>query len=39
RWHVPGRVEAVYLRGELIAQRGRFVGRQDAGRFLARRRA
>ncbi|MFE2614780.1 dihydropyrimidinase [Micromonospora chalcea] len=39
RWHVPGRIEAVYLRGELIAQRGRFVGRQDAGRFLARRRA
>ncbi|GHH69206.1 dihydropyrimidinase [Streptosporangium violaceochromogenes] len=37
RWHVPGRVDQVYLRGELIARRGRFVGRQDAGRFLARR--
>ncbi|MGC5331155.1 dihydropyrimidinase [Micromonospora sp. DT62] len=37
RWHVPGRVDAVYLRGELVARRGRFVGRQDAGRFLARR--
>ncbi|MFG1889246.1 dihydropyrimidinase [Micromonospora sp. NPDC049051] len=37
RWHVPGRVDAVYLRGELIARRGRFVGRQDAGKFLARR--
>ncbi|MEU4568920.1 dihydropyrimidinase [Micromonospora sp. NPDC023956] len=39
RWHVPGRIDAVYLRGELVARRGRFVGRQDAGRFLSRRAA
>ncbi|WP_344076564.1 dihydropyrimidinase [Luedemannella helvata] len=37
RWHVPGRVDEVYLRGKLVARRGRFVGRQDGGRFLARR--
>ncbi len=39
RWHVPGRIDAVYLRGELVARRGRFVGRPDAGRFLPRRAA
>ncbi|QDY07764.1 dihydropyrimidinase [Micromonospora sp. HM134] len=39
RWHVPGRIDSVYLRGELVARRGRFVGRQDAGRFLPRRAA
>jgi dihydropyrimidinase len=37
RWHVPGRVDEVYLRGELIARRGRFVGRHDYGKFLSRR--
>ena len=36
RWHVPGRIDAVYVRGTLVARRGRFVGPDGHGQFLAR---
>ena len=36
RWSAPGRIDSVYLRGELIARRGQFVGRPGAGQFLPR---
>jgi dihydropyrimidinase len=36
RWSSPGRIDRVYLRGKLIAQRGQFVGKSGAGQFLPR---
>jgi dihydropyrimidinase len=35
-WEIPGEIAAVYARGELVAQRGRYVGAPGRGRFLAR---
>jgi dihydropyrimidinase len=35
-WTVHGYVEKVLLRGQLIVENGRFVGRKGAGRFLRR---
>ncbi len=35
-WQLPGSFEAVYSRGELIVEGGRFVGQQGRGRFLRR---
>jgi dihydropyrimidinase len=35
-WTVRGVAEKVFLRGELIAEDGRFVGRQGMGRFVRR---
>jgi dihydropyrimidinase len=35
-WSVPGRIDRVYLRGELIARGGRYVGGAPTGRFIAR---
>ena len=37
KWHVPGRIDAVYVRGTLVASRGDFVGPEGHGTFLARR--
>jgi dihydropyrimidinase len=35
-WKLPGRIDAVYSRGELIASNGKYVGREGRGNFLAR---
>ncbi|MBB4683844.1 dihydropyrimidinase [Amycolatopsis jiangsuensis] len=35
-WTLPGAIESVYSRGELIARDGRYVGVAGRGRFLAR---
>lgn len=35
-WKLPGSIEAVYSRGDLVARSGRFVGASGRGRFLAR---
>lgn len=35
-WELPGSFDAVYSRGELIADRGRYVGADGRGRFIAR---
>lgn len=36
KWRVPGRIEQVYSRGQLVATRGRYVGRMGHGEFLER---
>ncbi|GAA1878081.1 dihydropyrimidinase [Pseudonocardia ailaonensis] len=38
-WELPGVIEAVYSRGDLVARAGRYVGAEGRGRFLARRTA
>lgn len=35
-WELPGAITAVYSRGDLVAEYGRFVGAEARGRFLAR---
>ncbi|MGD9985466.1 dihydropyrimidinase [Pseudonocardia sp.] len=35
-WSLPGSFDAVYSRGELVAQHGRYVGRAGRGQFLHR---
>lgn len=35
-WSLPGRIEQVWSRGELIARDGNFVGRPGRGRFVPR---
>jgi dihydropyrimidinase len=35
-WTIPGSLPAVYSRGDLIAQEGRYVGAPGRGRFIAR---
>jgi dihydropyrimidinase len=37
KWRVPGRIDQVYSRGQLVARGGRFVGRLGHGAFLERR--
>lgn len=35
-WTLPGSIDAVYSRGELVAQNGSYVGSPARGRFIAR---
>ncbi|WP_028935777.1 dihydropyrimidinase [Pseudonocardia spinosispora] len=35
-WTLPGAIDAVYARGDLVARNGRFVGAEGRGRFIAR---
>lgn len=35
-WTLPGAIEAVYSRGDLVARDGKYVGAEGRGRFLAR---
>ena len=35
-WTLPGAIEAVYSRGDLVAQDGKYVGADGRGRFIAR---
>jgi dihydropyrimidinase len=37
RWSVPGRIVGVWRRGEHVVDRGRFIGRDGGGVYLARR--
>jgi len=35
-WELPGAIDAVYSRGDLVAQAGKFVGAEGRGQFLKR---
>ncbi|WP_248962057.1 dihydropyrimidinase [Sphaerisporangium perillae] len=35
-WTLPGAIDAVYARGELVARGGKYIGSEGRGRFLAR---
>lgn len=35
-WQLPGAIETVYSRGDVVARNGRFVGAPGRGRFLSR---